>query len=62
MEVVAEQGEYDAEDVEDDVGHGVLSQSLHATVLDQPTPKPTAELDENGAGHDDDRREAELHD
>ena len=48
--------EDDAEDVEDDVRHGVLRQRLHARVLDQATPQPTGEFDYYRACHDDDCR------
>lgn len=60
--VVADEREDDGEDVEDDVGHGVLGQGLHGAVLDEPAPEPAAEFDEHGGRHDDDRGEAELDD
>ena len=54
--------EDDAEDVEDDVRHGVLGEGLHAGVLDEARPEPAAEFDDDGAGHDDDCRGRELDD
>lgn len=57
--VVAQDGEDDAEGVEDDVGDGVLGQGLHARVLDEAAPEPAAELDDDRRGHDEDGREAE---
>ena len=60
--VGADEGEDDGENVEDDVGHGVLGEGLDAAVLDEPAPEPAAELEEDGGGHDDDCGEGEVDD
>ena len=60
--IVADDGEDDGEGVEDDIGHRVLREGLHGAVLDQSTPQPAAELDDDGQSHDDDAGDPELHD
>ncbi|KAI7408411.1 hypothetical protein KC328_g80 [Hortaea werneckii] len=56
------QGKDDREGIEDDVGHGVLSEGLDGAVLDKATPKPANEFDYDGAGHDDYGRDCQADD
>lgn len=62
VQVVSHDGKDDGEDVEDDVGHGVLGEGLHGGVLDEAAPEPAAEFDDDGAGHDGDGGDPQLDD
>lgn len=56
----ASDGEEDRAHVEDDVGHGVGRERLHARVLDEATPDPAKALDDDCEGHDDERGDGQL--
>lgn len=52
VEVVTEQGKDDREEVEDDVGGGVLREGLDGAVADEAAPEVAGGLDGDGGGHD----------
>lgn len=54
-------GENDTKNVEDNISHRVLRQSLNTRIPNESTPKPTQELDNNRRSHDSDCRNRELH-
>ena len=60
--VEAHKREQDTEDVENDIGFGVLGECLHRRVPDETAPEPTTALDDDGRGHDGDGRNGKLND
>ena len=52
VEEVADEREEDGEGVEDDVGEGVLGESLDRRVADQAAPQPTEAFDDDCRCHD----------